>query len=92
MEECFLWLNRHDAVITVSKSTRDELIERDYDKDRIKIIHNGVSFAPWEPKKWLSKEETPTFIYAGRYSPYKGIDAAVEAIAMLKTELNDAKL
>ena len=92
LEEWFLWLNRHDAVITVSESTRDELIERGYDKDRIKIIHNGVSFEPWKPEKWLSKEDKPTFIYAGRYSPYKGIDAAVEAIARLKTEFPDARL
>ena len=28
LEEWFLWLNRHDPVITVSESTKNELIER----------------------------------------------------------------
>ena len=85
-------LNRHDAVITVSESTRDELVERGYDVNKIKIIHNGVSFQPWEHEKWCKKEENPTFIYAGRYSPYKGIDVAVEALAQIKKDHPDARL
>lgn len=91
-EEWMLRLNRHDAVITVSESTRDELVERGYNADQIKIIHNGVSFQPWERGKWCKKEEKPTFIYAGRYSPYKGIDVAVKALAQIKQEYPDARL
>lgn len=91
-EEWMIRLNRHDAVITVSESTRDELVERGYDVNKIKIIHNGVSFQPWEHEKWCKKEETPTFIYAGRYSPYKGIDVAVEALAQIKKDYPDARL
>ena len=92
MEESFLKVNKNDAVITVSESTRDELIQRGYNADKIKIIHNGVSFKPWDKEKWCNKEENPTFIYAGRYSPYKGIDVAVEAIAQVKKVYPDAKL
>lgn len=92
LEEGFLWLNRHDPVITVSESTRDELVLRGYDKDKIKIIYNGVSFKPWARGEWCSKEENPTFIYAGRYSPYKGIDVAVRALACIKKDYPDAKL
>lgn len=91
-EETFLWLNRHDPVITVSESTRDELVQRGYDKSKIKIIYNGVSFKPWKRENRHPKEESPTFIYAGRYSPYKGIDVAVEAIAEIKKDYSDAKL
>lgn len=91
-EESFLRLNRFDSVITVSKSTRDELIERGYDKNKIKIIYNGVSFKPWKIEDWCQKETNPTFIYVGRYSPYKGIDVAVEALACLKKENPSARL
>jgi len=91
-EESFLRLNRFDPVITVSKSTRDELIERGYDKNKIKIIYNGVSFKPWKAEVWCQKEVNPTFIYAGRYSPYKGIDVAVEALACLKKENPNVRL
>lgn len=92
LEESFLKLNRHDPVITVSESTRDELVERGYDKSRIRIIHNGVSFRPWGADQWLPKETAPTFIYAGRYSPYKGIDMAVKALACIKRDYPDSKL
>lgn len=91
-EEWMLKLDRHDAVITVSESTRDELVERGYDAKKIKIIHNGVSFQPWERNKWCEKEEKPTFIYAGRYSPYKGINVAVEALTQVKQDNPDARL
>lgn len=92
LEESFLRLNRHDPVITVSESTRDELVERGYNKNKIRIIHNGVSFKPWEHDEWCPKEERPTFIYAGRYSPYKGINVAVEALAHIKKDYPDARL
>ncbi len=91
-EEIFLRLNCHDPVITVSESTRDELVERGYDKKKIKIIYNGVSFVPWKPVNWLKKESNPTFIYAGRYSPYKGIDIAVNALVKIKKEYPNARL
>lgn len=91
-EEWMLRLNRKDAVITVSESTKDELIARGYAADKIKIIHNGVSFKPWLKEQWCRKEAVPTFIYAGRYSPYKGIDVAIQAFADLKAEYPDARL
>ena len=92
LEESFLRMNRQDPVITVSESTRNELIERGYNSDKIKIIYNGVSFEPWTRDKWCLKEEKPTFIYAGRYSPYKGIEVAVEALAKIKKDYPEARL
>ena len=92
LEESFLKLNRFDPVITVSKTTRSELVERGYDIDKIKIIYNGVSFRPWERGQWLKKDVSPTFIYVGRYSPYKGIDLAVRAFIDIKKQYPDAKL
>lgn len=91
-EEWMLRLNRKDAVITVSESTKQELIDRGYRANKIKIIHNGVSFIPWKPEQWYSKEKNPAFIYAGRYSPYKGIDVSIQAFAELKKSSPEAKL
>lgn len=91
-EEWMLRLNRNDAVITVSNSTRQELIERGYQAEKIKIIHNGVSFEPWKKEKWYDKEQDPTFIYAGRYSPYKGIDVSIRAFVELKKRNPKVKL
>lgn len=92
LEESFLRLNRNDPVITVSESTRDELVSRGYHLDKIKVIHNGVFFTPWKREQWCEKEKAPTFIYAGRYSPYKGINVAVNALAKIKKTYPNAKL
>lgn len=91
-EEWMLRLNKKDAVITVSNSTKRELIDRGYQSEKIKIIHNGVSFKPWQEEQWCEKENVPTFIYAGRYSPYKGIDVSIQAFAELKKTNPNAKL
>ena len=91
-EEWMLRLNRKDAVITVSESTKQELVDRGYQADKIQIIHNGVSFEPWKREQWCTKEQNPTFIYAGRYSPYKGIDVSLQAFAELKKMSPKAKL
>lgn len=91
-EEWMLRLNRKDSVITVSNSTKQELVDRGYQPEKIKIIHNGVSFKPWKEEQWCKKEEVPAFIYAGRYSPYKGIDVSIQAFAQLKKTSPNAKL
>ncbi len=84
--------NRKDKVITVSESTKNELIDLGYIPQNIRIVYNGISFAPWSREQMLEKEAFPTFIYAGRYAPYKGIDIAIEAFVGLKKKYSNAKL
>ncbi|MDP2923551.1 MAG: glycosyltransferase family 4 protein [Candidatus Omnitrophota bacterium] len=46
-------------------------------------------------KKWenpLLKEESNTIIFFGRISPYKGIEYLIEAVPMIKKEINDLKV
>ncbi len=83
LESVFLRLNRKDYAITVSESTRQELVDLGFDRNKIIIVHNGISFDPWFEEQMYEKEEIPTFIYVGRYAYYKGIDAAVMAIGKL---------
>ena len=90
-ENFLLRLNRHDDVITVSEDTQRELHSLGFDGNFC-IVHNGVSFKPWDKSEWLSKEDCPTFIYVGRYSAYKGINVAIEALGKLKKNYFDAKL
>ncbi len=91
-ENFLLRLNRKDYTITVSESTKQELINVGFDVDKIFIIPNGVNFEPWRPQQFKEKEKDPTYIYAGRYASYKGIDVAIEAFGRLKADYPDAKL
>ena len=92
VESPLLKLDRKDYTITVSDSTRNNLIELGFDASKIKIIPNAMQIAPWKEEDFCSKESAPTFTYVGRYAEYKGIDAATEALGMLKVDYPDAKL
>lgn len=92
LETWMLKRNRKDKVITVSKSTKQELVELGYNPEKIVIVYNGINFEPWSWDEMYEKEPVPTFIYAGRYVPYKGIDVAIQAFVNIKKEYPDAKL
>lgn len=92
MENLLLRLNRKDYTITVSESTKQDLIAVGFDPNKIFIVPNGVNFMPWRPEEFKEKESAPTYVYVGRYAKYKGIDVAVEAFGRLKEERPDAKL
>ncbi len=83
-ETAMLRLNRHDRVITVSKSTADDLVQVGFDRDRILIIPNGLPDEIFSFEKKLSKDDPPVFIYVGRYAKYKGIDDAIVAFGRTK--------
>jgi len=91
-ETPFMKLSKNDYTITVSNSTRDDLIDVGFDKDKVYILPEGIDFKHWKKSEFLKKEENPTFIYVGRYVNYKGIDDTVEAFGKIKGDYPKAKL
>ena len=83
METPLLWIYRNDYTITVSNSTKKDLLEIGFLDSKVKIIPNAMKIKPWKKDEFLPKEDQPTFTYVGRYAVYKGIDAAVEAIGRI---------
>lgn len=92
LENLFLKINRRDYVITISKSTQNELVKLGFDKEKIALIYIGLLIRPWKLDQMFEKEIIPTFVYVGRYSRYKGIDAAAEAVGRLRESGIKAKL
>jgi glycosyltransferase involved in cell wall biosynthesis len=91
-ETPLLRLSKEDHTITVSNSTKTDLVDIGFPKNNITILPEGIDFKHWEQDQFLIKEEEPTFIYVGRYSNYKGIDKVVRAFSILKTSYPKAKL
>ena len=91
-ETPFLKFSKRDPTITVSNSTKEDLVRIGFDPERVVILPEGIDFTPWPKEDFLSKEAVPTFIYVGRYSNYKGIDKAVEAFGRIKSNYPEAKL
>ncbi len=71
--------------MTVSKSTKDDLIEWGIPDKNITIIHNGINI----PKdvKIFEKEKEPTLIFLGVLSRDKGIEDALEVFSILPTKV-----
>ena len=91
-ETPFLRLSKDDSTITVSESTRNDLVDIGFNPDKVTILPEGIDFIPWNPNEFKLKEEDPTFIYVGRYSNYKGIDKVVEAYCKVKKNYPKARL
>lgn len=78
-ETPLLKLHKKDPTITVSSSTKQDLVKAGFSEDQVWVLPEGIDFDPWSKDEWRPKEPEKTFIYVGRMANYKGIDAAVKA-------------
>lgn len=92
LENFMLKLNRNDCTITVSRSTKEELLELGYKEEKITIIPNGLPYQIYQREKDFDKESALTFIYVGRYAKYKGIDDTITAFGEFKKKNAHARL
>ncbi len=76
----------------ISESTRDDLVARGVDRDRIRVIHPGVDSARFTPGPPGARASTPRFLYVGRLKRYKGIGFAVRALAVARRRRPDLRL
>lgn len=68
-------------VITVSPSTKKEIIEKNLSTKEPIIIYNGVDLDAYKPGV---KSRTPLILYVGRLKKYKSIDVFIKAAALVK--------
>jgi len=79
LEVFMTWIYRNSyLLLTVSDSTKKDLIACGIKEKKIAILPEGINFKPWEIEEFEEKEKG-LFTYVGRYSNYKGINVAVEA-------------
>ena len=88
IEPRLLRLYANVPIITVSKSTRDDLVSLGL--RRVEVIPNGRDEPPEMSAE--GKEADPTFLYVGRLTPNKRPDHAVEAFRAIRATLPSARL
>lgn len=77
--------------ITVSESTRKELIEKfGISKERVFVVPNGVDLEIYRPV--CDKFDLPTILWIGRVKRYKRIDHVLMAFKVVKKMLQDVRL
>ncbi len=80
------------AVITVSPSTKQDLIELGYLEDRISIIYNGLDWNHYKDCPKLSSHKEDLAAYIGRITPYKRLEDILKAWRTVEQEAPKAKL
>jgi glycosyltransferase involved in cell wall biosynthesis len=76
--------------ICISQEVQDEYTKNGFALPDFYIIHNGIDVSKFINKNplWINgKTQNPTkLLYVGRISPEKGVDTAIEAMAVLHRE------
>lgn len=83
---------RRAAFHAISESTRDDLVARGVPPDRIEVIHPGIDAKRFAPDPALDRVRPPAFLYVGRLRRYKGVDLALQALALARRERPDLAL
>jgi glycosyltransferase involved in cell wall biosynthesis/O-antigen/teichoic acid export membrane protein len=85
------WIYRGYPVATISESSRGDISALGLaDPDAIKIVHPGVDASLFDVTE--PKAAYPLFTYLGRLKPYKNVDVAIRAFALLHRRHPQARL
>lgn len=83
------WAYRRRQFITVSQSTRQEMVDMGLTGSGITIVHNGVDLSALTPGP---KHVEPLILYLGRLAPYKSVDVLINAFASVRESVPEARL
>lgn len=87
-ENMIPFLYRKVPIITVSRSSRQELIEFGISEERVHIIYNGIEHTALG---CADKSPKPLIAYVGRIKKYKQVDHLLQAFEMVKREVPEAE-
>jgi len=76
----------------ISESTRDDLIERGVPAEDITVVHCGIDRETYAHDPSVPKYENPTVLYLGRIKKYKSIQHLIQAFALVKQQVPNARL
>jgi glycosyltransferase involved in cell wall biosynthesis len=90
-EQTIPLIYRRIPIITVSESSKLDLIKFGIPKDNIIIIHNGINNNPHDSSDYL-KSPFPHILYLGRLKRYKNLEQLIIATKYVTEKLPNVKL
>ena len=83
-------LYRKCPVVSISESSRDELIARGLPAERMRVSYCGIEHPPIDPDTDTPRKLVVT--YLGRLEAYKNVDVMLRAMALLSDRFPDARI
>jgi len=77
-EKLIPWFYRDIPIVSVSKSTKDDLIRKGLPGQGIAVIYNGVDLNSYRPTSTIY--DKPTIVALGRMKKYKRMDILIETL------------
>lgn len=71
------WVYRKTKFITISESSKQEIVDFDLGKIGIEIVHPGVDLKTYKPTN--KKSVNPLIVYIGRLQLYKSVDVLIRS-------------
>lgn len=90
IEKFYLYVYRDIPTLTISDSTKKDLIKEGVQKNLITVLRLGINIPSNLHKQ--NKEKNPTFIYLARLNKQKGIYDAINAFTIINKQLNKSVL
>ena len=92
LEPIYLWLLSDRKVITVSESTKKDLLKYGFKNENIKIISEGTELQPVKDLDAITKFEKPTILALGAIKAMKRTGHIIRAFEIAKEKIPDLKL
>lgn len=77
-------LNAADAIVTVSRTSKDQMLKARLTKRPIEVIYNASDFA--EPNS-TNRSDQKTIVYMGSFIGYKNVETVIRAAAIADLDL-----
>jgi len=87
LEPFYLWLLRDKKVITVSESTKKDLLKYGYKKENVKVISEGIQMKPIENLENIEKYSQPTILSLGAIRKMKRTARQIKAFEIAKKQI-----
>lgn len=78
------------SFLTVSESTKNNLIKFNINKNNITVIYNGIKVD--STKKTFKKEKDPTLIYVGRLTKAKNVEDVIKSFQIVNKKIPTVRL
>jgi glycosyltransferase involved in cell wall biosynthesis len=92
LEPVYLWLYRNMNTITVSNSTKRNLLQYMFKSEKVHVITQCANFAPISAVDFRAKFADPTVLTLGTIRPMKRTDAIIKAFEIAKEQIPNLKL